>query len=89
MWQGMMDEIKRQAAYQLMTAQVAVQRNPAMEMPRRQMQTVAAGGSSGAASKPEPVRAANKLGRNDVCWCGSGKKYKHCHYKEDRANGRA
>lgn len=20
-----------------------------------------------------------KLGRNDVCWCGSGKKYKHCH----------
>lgn len=20
-----------------------------------------------------------KLGRNDICWCGSGKKYKHCH----------
>ncbi|TAG65149.1 MAG: hypothetical protein EAZ24_16940, partial [Burkholderiales bacterium] len=20
-----------------------------------------------------------KLGRNDPCWCGSGKKYKHCH----------
>lgn len=20
-----------------------------------------------------------KLGRNDACWCGSGKKYKHCH----------
>ena len=20
-----------------------------------------------------------KLGRNDLCWCGSGKKYKHCH----------
>lgn len=20
------------------------------------------------------------LGRNDKCWCGSGKKYKHCHY---------
>ena len=20
-----------------------------------------------------------KLGRNDSCWCGSGKKYKHCH----------
>ena len=18
-------------------------------------------------------------GRNDTCWCGSGKKYKHCH----------
>ena len=21
-----------------------------------------------------------KLGRNDPCWCGSGKKFKHCHY---------
>jgi len=22
-------------------------------------------------------------GRNDPCWCGSGKKYKHCHWRED------
>ncbi len=22
----------------------------------------------------------NKIGRNDPCWCGSGKKYKRCHY---------
>ncbi|MCX7956092.1 MAG: preprotein translocase subunit SecA [Patescibacteria group bacterium] len=22
----------------------------------------------------------HKLGRNDLCWCGSGKKYKKCHY---------
>ncbi|HJH15504.1 MAG TPA: SEC-C domain-containing protein, partial [Bilophila wadsworthia] len=20
-----------------------------------------------------------KIGRNDLCWCGSGKKYKKCH----------
>ena len=26
-----------------------------------------------------------KLGRNEPCHCGSGKKYKHCHYEEDRA----
>jgi hypothetical protein len=24
-----------------------------------------------------------KLGRNDVCWCGSGKKYKKCHLEKD------
>ena len=24
-----------------------------------------------------------KLGRNDLCWCGSGKKYKHCHMEFD------
>lgn len=26
-----------------------------------------------------------KLGRNDPCHCGSGRKYKHCHYDQDRA----
>jgi len=26
-----------------------------------------------------------KLSRNDLCWCGSGKKYKHCHMREDLA----
>lgn len=25
-----------------------------------------------------------KIGRNDPCWCGSGKKYKKCHYKRER-----
>jgi hypothetical protein len=23
------------------------------------------------------------IGRNDPCWCGSGKKYKHCHLRAD------
>ena len=27
----------------------------------------------------EPVRNEQKLGRNELCYCGSGKKYKHCH----------
>ena len=26
---------------------------------------------------------AIKPGRNDACWCGSGKKYKKCHLHED------
>jgi len=26
-----------------------------------------------------PVRAGRKIGRNDPCYCGSGKKYKFCH----------
>jgi SEC-C motif-containing protein len=28
---------------------------------------------------PAPAKAAPKVGRNDPCPCGSGKKYKHCH----------
>ena len=27
----------------------------------------------------EPVRAEKRVGRNDPCPCGSGKKYKNCH----------
>jgi preprotein translocase subunit SecA len=29
-----------------------------------------------------PVRVEKKVGRNDPCPCGSGKKYKHCHGKD-------
>ncbi|HXH99770.1 MAG TPA: preprotein translocase subunit SecA [Sphingobacteriaceae bacterium] len=29
--------------------------------------------------KSQPIRVENKIGRNDQCPCGSGKKYKNCH----------
>ncbi|MCV4263166.1 preprotein translocase subunit SecA [Pseudomonas capsici] len=31
------------------------------------------------ATTTAPVRNDMKLGRNELCWCGSGKKFKHCH----------
>ncbi|GAC1616168.1 MAG: preprotein translocase subunit SecA [Candidatus Acidiferrum sp.] len=31
------------------------------------------------AEAPKPIRAGAKVGRNDPCPCGSGKKYKKCH----------
>src|SRR5262245_24529295 len=33
------------------------------------------------APKQRPLRTGQKIGRNDPCPCGSGKKYKHCHGK--------
>jgi len=48
--------------------------------PSRKLRTNRGDGSV----RREPVRAsAAKLGRNDPCWCGSGKKYKHCHMRQD------
>jgi preprotein translocase subunit SecA len=44
----------------------------------------ASGGSGGAqkpAVKQQPIRVGDKIGRNDPCPCGSGKKYKQCHGK--------
>ena len=38
-----------------------------------------ADGGDGAPAHQEPRRVENKVGRNDPCPCGSGKKYKHCH----------
>jgi hypothetical protein len=29
-------------------------------------------------------RHLDELGRNDPCWCGSGKKYKYCHLRDDQ-----
>jgi preprotein translocase subunit SecA len=39
----------------------------------------AARAGDGEKSKPSPVIAEKKVGRNDPCPCGSGKKYKNCH----------
>lgn len=42
----------------------------------------AAAQQQGSAPKPETFRRKQpKVGRNDLCPCGSGKKYKHCHGK--------
>jgi len=34
------------------------------------------------ASRISPKRTGKKIGRNDPCWCGSGKKWKKCHYPD-------
>jgi preprotein translocase subunit SecA len=34
---------------------------------------------AGSGAVSQVVREAPKVGRNDPCPCGSGKKYKHCH----------
>ena len=41
----------------------------------------AAAAGQGDKSKPAPIKVEKKVGRNDPCPCGSGKKYKHCHGK--------
>ena len=38
--------------------------------------------SGDVAVKQEPIKVGPKIGRNDPCPCGSGKKFKNCHGKE-------
>ncbi|MCL4252374.1 MAG: preprotein translocase subunit SecA [Anaerolineae bacterium] len=77
------DQIDRQALRTIFTMQIQqVQRQPV----QRRMQAVRPGVE--ADKKPEPVRVGKKIGRNEPCWCGSGKKYKDCHLKSDKATTR-
>jgi preprotein translocase subunit SecA len=40
--------------------------------------------NTGETKKPETIRNTGaKLGRNDPCHCGSGKKYKNCHMNSE------
>jgi preprotein translocase subunit SecA len=48
-------------------------------LPMQRMQT-----NRGDGAAPQPARTAKTLGRNDPCWCGSGKKYKFCHMRADQ-----
>jgi preprotein translocase subunit SecA len=48
-------------------------------VPVRQIQT-----NRGDGSASQTVRTRKTLGRNDPCWCGSGKKYKVCHMRSDQ-----
>jgi preprotein translocase subunit SecA len=52
----------------------------------RGAQAAKAGPGDGDGAKAEPVRRDRpKVGRNDPCPCGSGKKYKKCHGKDEEA----
>jgi preprotein translocase subunit SecA len=46
---------------------------------RRQQQEMQLQAGAAQAEQPKPVRTGAKVGRNDPCPCGSGKKYKKCH----------
>jgi len=48
---------------------------------QRELQAASFAGS-GSASQPAQRRTGEKVGRNDPCPCGSGKKYKKCHGEE-------
>jgi preprotein translocase subunit SecA len=66
-------------------AEVAVEAAPALENVKYQHagydEALAAGAAEEKAKERPFVREMGKIGRNDPCPCGSGKKYKQCHGK--------
>ena len=65
---------------QAMQQQRERQRIDVNKLHASRMQAAAQAGQ-GDKTKPMPVKVEKKVGRNDPCPCGSGKKYKQCHGK--------
>ncbi|HEY0987987.1 MAG TPA: SEC-C metal-binding domain-containing protein, partial [Kofleriaceae bacterium] len=66
--------------------QTAAQRKRVARGGGRAQGAQAARGGDGDGARAEPVRRDRpKVGRNDPCPCGSGKKYKKCHGKDEEA----
>ncbi|MBQ3242378.1 MAG: preprotein translocase subunit SecA, partial [Oscillospiraceae bacterium] len=73
MFDEMVSSIKEDTVKMLLTVRVRKEEAPQREQVAKPSETA---GSDGTLKK-EPVRV-KKVGRNDPCPCGSGKKYKHC-----------
>ena len=52
---------------------------------KRELEQARMAGSNGSTAPQQVVRGQAKVGRNDPCPCGSGKKYKKCHGAEQTA----
>jgi preprotein translocase subunit SecA len=79
MFQEMIARIKEETVRILFWVQLAQPEKIAdMRRPREQ-DLIFSGGGDGTTPKRQPVRRADKkVGRNDPCPCGSGKKFKKC-----------
>ena len=81
----------REEAQSNLVREAAPERKQDMSRYRTEKSQVGAGGGDPLLPKPptgpqqqqrtEPIRAEKKVGRNEPCPCGSGKKYKNCHGK--------
>jgi len=59
-----------------------LQQPPPSVIPKNMVTNIDTSDKTGLASTPTQPKSAKKLGRNDPCWCGSGKKFKKCHYPQ-------
>jgi preprotein translocase subunit SecA len=81
LFEDMMTRIDNETTRYLFLIQPARPEDQAREMERRQarqQQQLQYQAGPAQAEAPKPIRAGAKVGRNDPCPCGSGKKYKKC-----------
>ena len=90
MFEKLIDTIDDEIVHRIYKIQV--QNPPTLQGQHQHVVTQAAGSESAKVQQSKPVSASStnesgkKLGRNDPCPCGSGKKWKKCHYPDIPSN---
>ena len=77
-FQELLNDIQFEIASMMYRVQITKEPPPPPAMANPPASPPRAASPNGGGAKT-PVPAGAKLGRNDPCWCGSGKKYKKCH----------
>jgi len=84
MFDQMIASIREDTSRLVLTVQI--KQNENIEREQVAKPTTAIHGESDGTVKKRPVRKVQKVGRNDPCPCGSGKKYKNCCLGKDGQN---
>ena len=87
LFESLVDKIDEELSHRIfrigvVQPQSEIPLNLARENVDRSDQTGLYGNAEVTAKSGEPAFAGKKIGRNDPCWCGSGKKWKKCHYPQ-------
>ena len=84
MFQAMINAIREETIRRMFLAQV----KPAQDVKREKVaKEISTSGTADGTVKQQPVRKDKKVGPNDPCPCGSGKKYKKCCMQKDKTSG--
>jgi preprotein translocase subunit SecA len=89
LFEGLLDLVRKEVTRIVFTVQIRSPEDIEETAPHADVQNVQyqhagfdeALGETGEAAAQQPADTGPKVGRNDPCPCGSGKKYKHCHGK--------
>jgi preprotein translocase subunit SecA len=79
LYKEMEESIKFQILEMIPRINVDSFRTNEVELKSIEKQMTLAGGGEGKGDSSVSQHAETKIGRNDPCWCGSGKKFKKCH----------
>jgi len=84
----MLDRIRENLLSKLMKIKIAQKEEKEIDRYKPKARKMNIGPAENTPQKPVTVVKGKKIGRNDPCPCGSGKKYKYCCMAKDEAAGK-